>query len=486
MAGTRLVTIITVIINNSSNTVMVTLRPWDSWARKGLCSYRPLIPMPSEWTKAPWEWQLQKQPYIFALKRPRGNTGFLRAEGEAEWAKAAQFVRLSFLTRPWLSCNASCVHCMAPFDVDLCMLNLSTCYVVMGGATCDLGYCDARTPVPEGYRLAPDGSWSCADTHYGNPSAICVVNDDCVAEWRPIGCDRLHPCVAPTDDLCRRTVPPGGQCLIRCREPFVGGASLARCEENNVDITKILDWSPPRPSCALFICPEPEIVPPGYIRTADNWRCAPGYVGAPKAFCDMDAYCTVTTILSGCSRDAACWPLVVDECDASACMGVDPGDTCLVRCKAPYTGTPGVAACPADNIDPFAPVTWETEPNCSLTSCSEPQSIPATATGGGARGRGGLPARLRLFPRTSTAGRVWHAFSLCGTCRVLLPREHVRLRDGATGPVLPGPLPLSIPGAACRGNEVPCAALPQQAACGFDVSDCQSVPPGGSCEEQLS
>ena len=111
MAGTRLVTIITVIINNSSNTVMVTLRPWDSWARKGLCSYRPLIPMPSEWTKAPWEWQLQKQPYIFALKRPRGNTGFLRAEGEAEWAKAAQFVRLSFLTRPWLSCNVSCVSC---------------------------------------------------------------------------------------------------------------------------------------------------------------------------------------------------------------------------------------------------------------------------------------------------------------------------------------------------------------------------------------
>ncbi|CAE7238419.1 unnamed protein product, partial [Symbiodinium sp. CCMP2456] len=291
------------------------------------------------------------------------------------------------------------VHCMAPFDVDLCMLNLSTCYVVMGGTTCDLGCnsppyvgeattafcpdgntdpfeplnwsmpvclpnCDARTPVPEGYRLAPDGTWSCADTHYGNPSAVCVVNDDCVAEWRPIGCDRLHPCVAPTDDLCRYNmsdclhVPPGGQCLIRCREPFVGGASLARCEENNVDPMKILDWSPPRPSCALFICPEPEIVPPGYVRTADNWRCAEGYVGAPKAFCDMDAYCTVTTILSGCSRDEACWPLAVDECvmDASACMGVNPGDTCLVRCKAPYTGTPGVAACPADNIDPFAPV----------------------------------------------------------------------------------------------------------------------------------
>ncbi|OLQ07695.1 hypothetical protein AK812_SmicGene8886 [Symbiodinium microadriaticum] len=167
--------------------------------------------------------------------------------------------------------KAALVHCMAPFDVDLCMLNLSTCYVVMGGTTCDLGCnspsyagvattafcpdgntdpfeplnwsmpvclpnCDARTPV------------SCADTHYGNPSAACVVNDDCVAEWR--------------------------------------------CEENNVDPTKVTS-------------PEPEIVPPGYIRAVDNWRCAPGYVGAPKA---------------------------------------------------PYAGTPGVAACPADNIDPFAPV----------------------------------------------------------------------------------------------------------------------------------
>lgn len=30
-------------------------------------------------------------------------------------------------------------------------------------------------------------------------------------------------------------VPPGGSCVIRCREPFVGGASLATCTANNVD-----------------------------------------------------------------------------------------------------------------------------------------------------------------------------------------------------------------------------------------------------------
>ena len=35
----------------------------------------------------------------------------------------------------------------------------------------------------------------CADTHYGTPRPSCVVNDQCVAEWRPTGCDLMHPCV---------------------------------------------------------------------------------------------------------------------------------------------------------------------------------------------------------------------------------------------------------------------------------------------------
>jgi hypothetical protein len=30
-------------------------------------------------------------------------------------------------------------------------------------------------------------------------------------------------------------VPPGGSCIVRCRDPFVGGASLATCVENNID-----------------------------------------------------------------------------------------------------------------------------------------------------------------------------------------------------------------------------------------------------------
>ena len=33
-------------------------------------------------------------------------------------------------------------------------------------------------------------------------------------------------------------VLPGGSCLVRCREPFVGGASIATCLENNIDPNK--------------------------------------------------------------------------------------------------------------------------------------------------------------------------------------------------------------------------------------------------------
>lgn len=33
-------------------------------------------------------------------------------------------------------------------------------------------------------------------------------------------------------------VLPGGSCLVRCREPYVGGASIATCVENNIDPNK--------------------------------------------------------------------------------------------------------------------------------------------------------------------------------------------------------------------------------------------------------
>lgn len=145
-----------------------------------------------------------------------------------------------------------------------------------------------------------------------------------------------------------------------------------------------------------------------------------------QAFCEVQSStCFAETVLSGCVREAPCWPLEVDTCmmvrsglgdvccqrslekvlgdmhrfyryaqictdpcrsdmhtqrgppqDASSCNGVNPGDVCMVRCKAlwcydmfsprttffwfwnqaPYTGTPAPARCPAQNTDPWAPV----------------------------------------------------------------------------------------------------------------------------------
>ena len=48
----------------------------------------------------------------------------------------------------------------------------------------------------------PEVSWPrrCADTHFGTPVPICTVNETtCVAEWRPTGCDLMHPCVSSSD-----------------------------------------------------------------------------------------------------------------------------------------------------------------------------------------------------------------------------------------------------------------------------------------------
>eukprot|EP00913_Durusdinium_trenchii_P033861 g31698.t1 len=58
--------------------------------------------------------------------------------------------------------------------------------------------------------------------------------------------------------------------------------------------------------------------------------------------------------------------------DASDCA-VQPGQSCFVRCKAPYLGSPGIARCPDDNTDPWALVSWTDElPNCTLLTCPDP------------------------------------------------------------------------------------------------------------------
>ncbi|CAK9038819.1 unnamed protein product [Durusdinium trenchii] len=512
------------------------------------------------------------------------------------------------VARPsWSGCTKE-VHCMAPFDVDLCMLNLSTCYMVMGGKSCKMGCnspqwagtptlatckeknvdpftpldwtmpvcepsCPPGTPVPEGYVLNSNGEWRCAETHYGTPQALCAINEQCVSEWRPSGCLPMHPCVAPDDDLCRYNmsdcleVPPGGSCVIRCREPFVGGASLATCQANNIDPNQELTWSPPRPSCALLLCPEVELIPEGYERHADGWRCAPGFVGDAKAFCDVDAVCTPQTVLSGCLRKLPCWPLEVDECmmDASDCA-VQPGQSCFVRCKAPYLGSPGIARCPDDNTDPWALVSWTDElPNCTLLTCPDPVKVPRSyaRTPDGWSCAPGYAGRAEVLcrhgpncepspgelagcgnPSACVAPTTLSCSVNMSECSVVLPGQscHVQCASPFQGdPTLavcpfdnldpaglrwrppdcvqfcPDPEISSLPpgyiktgaGWACtRGfqgaaqkvcgmdercvatatvmegcfEEVPCANLPQQAACGFDVSECQAVPSGGNCE----
>eukprot|EP00439_Symbiodinium_sp_Y106_P081146 s906_g20.t1 len=205
----------------------------------------------------------------------------------------------------------------------------------------------------------------------------CSIPQSCVAleateVWDDCIFDNSH---------CGEMVP-NSFCEVRCRAPYVGDPTFARCPTFNINPNQPVDWSPPvcildtwlyRPRLALDVlrsesirylsqfqlvlggievdCPMPDIIPEGYelvragdpgVEILDEWRCAPGYVGQAVSRCifDNETECGVGQVLSGCLKLQPCVLPSMAHCSLnfSECLELGPGESCMITCKASYAG----------------------------------------------------------------------------------------------------------------------------------------------------
>ncbi|CAJ1410287.1 unnamed protein product [Effrenium voratum] len=177
---------------------------------------------------------------------------------------------------------------------------------------------------------------------------------------------------------CGETVPAGTSCPVACRSPFRGDPALATCPPGNTDLFFKTELT--APDCDLFAsdCPEGEI-PEAYQRLLDGpgWECAPGYAGTATARCVPDENCQSTLQFFGCERTTACAPpinLIGCVLDVTRCAEIEPGGSCQVSCRFPYTGWSSVAVCRPDNVNPEVGL-LVVEPQCTLT-CEDPPNEP--------------------------------------------------------------------------------------------------------------
>ncbi|CAJ1447440.1 unnamed protein product [Effrenium voratum] len=317
----------------------------------------------------------------------------------------------------WMSGCLLLVPCEAP-NLDPCRYDWSSCGDLAAGTECQIGCkppyegenlpalcpannsqlspliyqapwcnlnCPDPLPLPEGYsKLGTD--FKCVAGYTGFADRTCSVNPDCSYEVTLRGCDKLVGCKglpelpawpAPGNrcelDIsdCQRQVPLGGSCEARCLAPFTGAKKNLRCPTRNTDPERTVDFS--MPGCSLADCPEP--VPRGYAKTAEAWRCAPGFGGTVLSSCTTCG----RLVLSGCSTAIPCRRLEVeDSCrynvsDCSESMGA--GESCTISCGNAYKGEDTIGLCPADNIEPDGEMVAEL-PDCQLY-CSDPDPMPA-------------------------------------------------------------------------------------------------------------
>ncbi|CAL1156349.1 unnamed protein product [Cladocopium goreaui] len=300
------------------------------------------------------------------------------------------------------------------------------------------------------------------------PQAFCEVEpESCFAATALSGCALQKPCWPLEVDDCvmdRRDgngdgyedasdcmgVAPGGSCFVRCKAPYQGTPGIAQCPPENTDPWATVAWGAELPNCSLPSCPDPVSVPRSYAQVNGQWTCAAGFAGKAEVLCRHGPDCQPSAgELAGCGNPSACSAPTSLTCsvDMSDCATVLPGQTCHVHCAYPFQGQPTVAECPLDNLDP-AGLRWR--PPACTQFCPDPDlsAVP---------------------PGYYKTGAGWAcALGYRGTAQKICSMDD---RCMPTATILEG----------CA-EEVPCATLPQQAACGFDVSDCAAVPAGGSCE----
>eukprot|EP00928_Gymnodinium_smaydae_P011080 TRINITY_DN14139_c0_g1_i1.p1 TRINITY_DN14139_c0_g1~~TRINITY_DN14139_c0_g1_i1.p1 ORF type:complete len:2980 (-),score=351.33 TRINITY_DN14139_c0_g1_i1:81-9020(-) len=359
------------------------------------------------------------------------------------------------------------------------------CYGVPGKASCPAGNvipgrsleiqestcvfdCD---DLPSGYTKTEQG-WVCAPGYTGNVLEGCKAGMVCENELTLDGCVPVQPCGPPRlsrimfdfdSDASCAALPAGGSCEVKCRLPYEGPPTVASCPAtNSVEGTPAI-WSPASRPCIVYVCPDPEEAV-GYTRsnsTATGWVCAEGYTGFVTRACEQGG--SPVAILSGCQIEVPCPGIrpqnqyhfgIVDTCrhNITDCdYSVGSGDSCEVPCRPPYVGESTFATCPPQNLDPFLYVSW-TPAICEL-ACPVPELIPA-----GYVWTGELPRSLPESRWTCADGYYGNASEEC------IIDETCYAWPNLTG---------------CE-KQYSCGA-PDVDPCKYDVSDCASVPPGGTC-----
>lgn len=444
-------------------------------------------------------------------------TGFLWIEADKDWQclpgyrSPAQVNCTTNIACEWMLDYGGCekLEPCADLNISSCVVETSGCNNLQEGESCTLScippfyvgssttavcpmgnidpeklpdytmpFCEVTCPDPSsppaGYEKANAsfGAWQCAAGYSGTASKSCQTSsyeDGCITSTVLSGCLLIVPCKDPDP----RTQPPcyydtsacygvfaGTTCSIPCLSPYVGSVGSAFCAVNNTDPYRPLVWD--WPVCSLDPCPDPALIPTGYVKDLGNWTCDDGFVGSASLSCIASAIepgagvqCNVSSILSGCFGKMPCAPLPLDACmlDSSNCSdGVPAGGSCDVFCKYPYVGTPGEATCPEINTDPgFLPSLQS--PMCMI-DCSQLETVERVGyrrksndTGSGFECDTGYSGIVKEDCFLEFDG------SACGTPALLL-----------TG---------------CRPL-VDCMA-PMVDLCQFDVSLCQQVNRGSSC-----
>jgi len=345
--------------------------------------------------------------------------GYVKIDGN--WSCATGFV--GDVVEDCNTCNASLtlsgclpiVPCQRISVPDMCMFDLSNCSN-LPGEVCEIkcrspyqgistfGQCPSDNinmdyemnisepecslvcpapEVPPGFMWTEDG-WQCSNGYNGLATLDCPIHADCSLTSQLSGCHEPQSCSAPSFDRCQHVVveqcddlPPTEACNLTCTPPFIGKATVAVCPYDNPNASFMPSYMTPR--CVHSECPD--VVPVGYQKTSQGWRCAKGYAGEALQSCSSDEECCSLRLrLEGCKPLRGCkLPQLneIDECrfDLSDCVNISSGKVCEVKCRAPFFGDATLGSCVAENTDPEKMLDW-TMPFCQILRCDRPLEPP--------------------------------------------------------------------------------------------------------------
>jgi len=248
--------------------------------------------------------------------------------------------------------------------------------------------CPDPDPIPDGYdRDLLLGTWACSAGWFGEAQAECITDtSDCSGTLLLSGCSQLQSCSINLGfrQECIFNVSDwdpgaGEEFEVSCLDDFLGDTVVGSCPSGNVIEGRDVDWLSNPPHCeADCSTVNPDTLPIGY-RKADwrHVRCAPGYHGEAVGKCSVHGDCETTLTYSGCAELQKCKLPDIDPCryDYSDCMGIGPGESCVVSCREPFRGRPTQAYCDPGNTDENQEMSW-TPPECQIHTCSVPDTIP--------------------------------------------------------------------------------------------------------------